>query len=51
MVLMIKIDVLLSFVVVLLLLWGRGQAKSFPCYLLKDIQFQEKGSAFVLTGK
>jgi hypothetical protein len=45
--------VILLFVVILLFLWERSQAKCLmiSSYWLKDILFWEEGSAFVLTGK
>lgn len=43
--------VILSFVVILLFLWERGQTKSCSGCWLKDMLFWEKGSTSVLTEK
>jgi hypothetical protein len=42
---------ILSFVVILLFLWERGQAKSFSSYWLKDIVIWEKVFVIVMLEK
>ena len=43
--------VILSIVVVLLFLWDRGKATSFPDYWLKDMLIWGKGFVFVFLEK